>query len=153
MRTLLPVAAAALTLFAGHALAESYATSGTTYFAQTAEPFALPTGEKVVQFTWSGLHMADNPAYPSDGAAQDCAGTLWIAADGGTTVRGACTLTDKDGDVEALTFEGTRETGAFTVTGGTGKYQGATGSGSYGPITMVGDDRGFLIWSAELETR
>lgn len=149
-RTFAAATTAALMGLAGQAAAADYSTDGRTYFTQKADVFALPTGETVIQFTWNGVHMADDPSYPSNGAAQDCAGTVWIGADGAMTARGACTLTDKEGDVEALTFGGDHTGGTFTVTGGTGKYAGASGSGSYQPATMVADDRGILAWSAAI---
>lgn len=74
---------------------------------------------------------------PNDAAAlkhvEDCVGNYEYLKDGSWKGSGTCTTTFKAGDTISLTWEegSHMKEYAFSYTGGTGKYKGATGGGTY----------------------
>ena len=67
---------------------------------------------------------------PFDDMVVRCFG-LWTAMPSSSTGRWTCTLVDADGDAALTTAIRDGDARAFSFIGGTGKYQGITGGGSY----------------------
>jgi len=87
-------------------------------------------GHKLVDYAGRCVHIPDAPAAPF---ATDCVGKYEYMADQSWKGTGTCTNTYKGGDTTSLTWEeGSHlKEYPFKITGGTGKYQGARGGGTY----------------------
>jgi hypothetical protein len=87
-------------------------------------------GHKLVDFAGRCVHIPDAPATPF---ATDCVGKYEYMPDESWKGTGTCTNTYKGGDKNSLTWEeGSHlKEYTYTITGGTGKYDGATGGGTY----------------------
>jgi hypothetical protein len=88
-------------------------------------------GHKLVDATVRCVDIPNDEAEPK--YSQDCAGKYEYMADESWKATGTCTDTYKSGDTK---FESWEEGSAlkeytYTITGGTGKYQGASGGGTY----------------------
>jgi len=91
----------------------------------------------VTQSVYEGFSATDNPMTASTGT---CNGTMELMA-GKLSGGGHCVYSDKDGDnwvvnwiPDTMTEKGAVE-GNWVVTGGSGKYDGATGSGTFSTLT------------------
>ena len=88
-------------------------------------------GHKLVDFAGRCVCVSSDPALPS--RPHDCVGKYEYMPDGSWKGAGSCTWTFKDGDKVYDTFEeGSHlKDSTYKITGGTGKYQGASGGGTY----------------------
>jgi hypothetical protein len=88
-------------------------------------------GHKVVDFGGRCVAVPTDPTAPQ--YAEDCTGKYEYMPDGSWKGVGTCTWLFKDGDKVYDTFEeGSHlKESTYTITGGTGKYQGAKGGGTY----------------------
>ena len=88
-------------------------------------------GHKLVDYASRCVLIHDDPAAPK--TAEDCVGKYEYMPDGSWTGAGTCTDIYKGGDKIYLTWEeGSHlKEYTYTKTGGTGKYQGVSGSGTY----------------------
>lgn len=71
---------------------------------------------------------------------------LWTSVPLSSTARWTCTLVDTDGDTALTTAD--RDTQTFSFIGGTGKYQGMTGGGSFKGRPLhdaVGGESAFVV--------
>jgi len=86
---------------------------------------------KLVDFAGRCVHVSDDPA--AEKSADDCVGKYEYMPDESWKGSGSCTMNFKD----KSSITGTWEEGShlkeytWTVTGGTGKYQGASGGSTY----------------------
>jgi len=91
----------------------------------------LANGSTLLNITTKGVARENAASGAIDFAAQDCAVTVLVSADGQSqTGGGHCTATDKDGDTWWLSFMLTESGSNWTVMGGSGKYEGMTGGGT-----------------------
>jgi hypothetical protein len=128
MRWIVGFALAFASLTVAPASAEEIAISGTVAYSATS------TTEKVLtRQTMKGTIEADGDDSIIDGAEQECYGSFAFlkGKDGTQPVagHGFCDTVDKDGDVWWLVFNAGGERSKWEVVGGTGKYEGMTGSG------------------------
>lgn len=88
-------------------------------------------GHKLVDAAMRCVLVPDDPAEKS--ITQDCAGKYEYMPDGSWKGAGTCTDNYPGGDKISLTWEeGSHlKEYTYTKTGGTGKYQGVTGGGTY----------------------
>lgn len=88
-------------------------------------------GHKLAQYTFRCVVIPDDPTMPK--YIEDCTGKYEYMPDGSWKADGACTDTYKGGDKVFLTFqEGSHlKEKSYKITGGTGKYKGASGGGTY----------------------
>jgi hypothetical protein len=88
-------------------------------------------GHKLVDYAGRCVGIPDDPTAPK--VTCDCIGKYEYMPDGGWKGSGTCTVTVKGGD----TLQETWEEGShlkeypYKYTGGTGKYEGASGEGTY----------------------
>jgi len=88
-------------------------------------------GHKLVDYAGRCVGIPDNPSDPK--VACDCVGEYKFMPDKSWKGSGTCTVTVKGGD----TLQETWEEGShlkeyiYKYTGGTGKYEGASGEGTY----------------------
>ena len=87
-------------------------------------------GHKLVDYAGRCVHIPDDTAAPF---ATDCVGKYEYKPDESWKGTGTCTNTYKGGDKTSLTWEeGSHlKESPYKITGGTGKYQGASGGGTY----------------------
>ena len=87
---------------------------------------------KLVDYGGRCVHIPDNQAVQAM-SAEDCIGSYEYMPDKTWKGAGTCTVVFKDGDKLYESWEeGSHlKESTFKITGGTGKYQGATGSGTY----------------------
>jgi hypothetical protein len=130
-------------------LGADYQASGTATFT-TVDSDAVTFGSGAVKqrIRLKGVILADDPTNPLHLSAQDCGGSVVVAADG-TAVNGGgyCEATDKDGDVWWLSwadYDGNGNT--WTILGGTGKYEGISGGGTITAMMQSADGRLVNRW-------
>ena len=89
-------------------------------------------GHKLVEYAGRCVNVPDEPA-ATPIAAQDCAGNYEFMPDESWKGSGTCNLTFKGGDKLSETWEeGSHlKASTFKIIGGTGKYAGASGGGTY----------------------
>jgi hypothetical protein len=88
-------------------------------------------GRKLVDYAGRCIIIPDDAAVQKN--AEDCVGKYEYMPDGSWKSSGTCTGAFKDGGKVFLTWEeGSHlEESVYTYTGGTGKYDGAKGGGTY----------------------
>jgi len=91
----------------------------------------IAKNHKVADASTRCVYLPDDPAAPK--ATEECKGKYEYLPDGTWKAAGTCTDTFKGGDKLFVTYEeGSHLTEyTFKKTGGTGKYEGATGGGTY----------------------
>ncbi len=79
-----------------------------------------------------GIQTPDSAFKPWANATNHCAGNM-VVVQGKSAARGECLWTDADGDTFIGTFvdEPGKPGGVWTFLGGTGKWKGVTGGGTY----------------------
>ena len=88
-------------------------------------------GHKLVEFAGRGVAIPDDPTAPM--ASIGCVGNYEYMPDGSWKGAGTCTDTYKGGDKTNYTWEEGSLLKEYTYkyTGGTGKFEGASGGGTY----------------------
>ena len=88
-------------------------------------------GHKLVDYAGRCVKVPDDSAAAK--WAEACEGKYEFMADGTWKASGTCTATQKGGDTISSTWEeGSHlKVNPYTVTGGTGKFKGANGGGTY----------------------
>ena len=88
-------------------------------------------GHKLVDFAGRCINVPNDPAAPKN--AGDCVGNYEYMPDESWKGSGTCTYTFKGGDKLSDSWEEGSHLKEYTYkfTGGTGKYQGASGGGTY----------------------
>jgi len=88
-------------------------------------------GHKLVDFAGRCINVPDDPAAPKN--AGECVGNYEYMPDESWKGSGTCTYTFKGGDTLSDSWEEGSHLKEYTYkfTGGTGKYQGASGGGTY----------------------
>jgi len=88
-------------------------------------------GHKLVDFVGRCITVPDDPAAAK--SAGDCVGNYEYMPDESWKGSGTCTYIFKDGDTVSDSWEEGSDLKEYkyTYTGGTGKYQGASGGGTY----------------------
>jgi hypothetical protein len=86
---------------------------------------------KLVDYAGRCVNIPDDPAAPK--YTEDCVGKYEYMPDESWKGSGSCTYNFKSGDKITDTFEEGSHLKEYTfkITGGTGKYQGASGGGTY----------------------
>jgi hypothetical protein len=94
---------------------------------------------KLADFVGRCVGVPDDPAAPK--YTEDCAIKYEFMPDGSWKNAGSCTWNFKDGDkVYDTVEEGSHlKESTYKITGGTGKYNGASGGGTYSCDTLTPD--------------
>ena len=128
-------AAALLLIAAGTASAgERIKESGHEAFRTNVwDVLELDEGHSVAWWRGEGVYFDDDPSAASHLSTADCAGTYESMPDETYKGSGFCTYTDRDGDKHFLKWwEGSdMEESRYEYIGGTGKYTGLGGGGTY----------------------
>jgi hypothetical protein len=88
-------------------------------------------GHKLVEYAGRCVDIPDDPAALK--LTEDCKGNYEYMPGGSWKGSGTCTRTHKGGDKTFLTWEegSNLKDNPYKITGGTGKYEGASGGGTY----------------------
>ena len=97
-----------------------------------------PAGVEMLYLEFDGVQFTDAAEKPLDRAHQVCHATCRVATLGAQCM-GYCSAVDDDGDVAWITWDRKDDTGgSWEYLGGTGKYEGETGGGTW----TVGGEHG-----------
>ena len=99
--------------------------------SQARDEKEVEKGHKLVDYAGRCVNIPDDPAAPK--YTEDCVGKYEYMPDESWKGSGSCTYNFKSGDKITDTFEEGSHLKEYTfkITGGTGKYQGASGGGTY----------------------
>ena len=119
---------------AGETINEAGAVAGVVDKWNESEP---DKGHKLVDYAGRCVVIPDDPAAPK--ATCDCVGKYEYMPDGSWKGAGTCTETFKGGDkINENWEEGSHlKESTYKYTGGTGKYEGASGGGTYTLDTLT----------------
>ena len=104
----------------------------------------LPDGRTIYREKTAGFLITDDQNHPLHLMQKTCYGSL-ISADGAQTLEGNgfCEQMDSNGNVIWEWWEGDQTGGTWGYTGGTGKYKGVRGSGTW-KLDTSGSYKGIL---------
>ncbi len=123
-------AVAVLLLMTGSGAANSVKESGViTCVTDKWNESEPEKGRKLAEYAGRCAFVPSDPAAPK--ATEDCVGLWESMADGGWKGAGTCIHTYKGGDKWFLKWEQVKEDGSITITGGTGKFDGVKGGGTF----------------------
>lgn len=139
----------------GTAAAEEYSRKGRNLFTPGVEEVQeLPGGGYLSRLHYHGFNISENPNDPLHLAAMDCIGLELHRPDGTWTGSGTCQHIDSDGDILWDWWQGDATGGTWGYTRGTGKFAGATGSGTWSTAeTEFPDGRWIVPWEGTLITK
>jgi len=107
----------------------------------------LADGTVLVRVVQAGVVLADDAASPIDRTATTCSGSSVMDASGvAVVVSGVCDGVAADGSVWTAWYGGDQEGGAWGFMGGTGKYEGIEGRGTFSAGEQWSDGRGINSW-------
>ena len=133
---------------------ETSATGHSVYFPGTQKVVELSDGRSAVDTTFDGYVITDDENSTFNLVAQDCAGTDLMSADGALVISsGYCAGRDRDGDMYWFSYWNTPESNKWTLTGGTGKFEGIRGGGTSRPLAMHEDGTFSLRWEGTWTTK
>jgi len=132
--------AAIMACFAFGAHAETQKTSATAHFVviSQGDAFEMPNGDKGF---YGGQSHATSIREDGTMASQWCTGEVGVN-DAGEMTGGAgyCTIIEDNGDVIWVSYVNVAgQPGTWTVMGGTGAYEGATGGGTSTVVSQRAD--------------
>jgi hypothetical protein len=129
-------------------LAQAAEGGGTvTYVMTWTEMTKLPGGRALQRAYFKGVVLMDKADGPFHLSAQDCSGSVAIAADGKVENNaGSCSAVDKDGDTWWLEYHIGPQGDTWTIIGGTGKYKGMKGGGTTTELVQTADGRLVITW-------
>ena len=110
-----------------------------------------PDGSKATWVSSEGLFIVASPQdHPANWVNRVCGGGFKIAPDGKSGEgMGTCVYADMDGDVFHLAWESTFVEGTWKITGGTGKFENISGSGTFKPKKRYDNSWGGSTWEGE----
>jgi hypothetical protein len=146
-----PISAGTAVLFlalASGSQAQERSDSGDfSFVTASSEEMPLGDGQALTRVIQSGMVFADDPASLLDRSATTCSGSMVMDASGrATVVSGHCDAVDGDGDVWTLWYSGNQDGGDWGYMGGTGKFEGIEGGGTFSAEVQWGDGRGINSW-------
>ena len=113
--------------------------------------FNLPDGGRVEDAALSGFTIMGDTSDPLHMSSHDCQGRTVFDADGNTVQGGGfCTMGDKDHEVVWIWWAEDADGRTWGVIAGTGKYKGATGSGTWDPTKVWPSGKVEEAWRGEI---
>jgi hypothetical protein len=133
---------------AGSAAAQTYELKGhSTWTPESVSTITLEDGRTVTRQILKGTAINDDPNTPLSRASQDCMFTNVTAADGKSfRSGGSCDGIDKDGDVYWAYAKADENGGKWWYLGGTGKFEGLEGGGTYQLALQWPDGKVMATW-------
>ncbi len=116
--------------------------------------FDLPNGGYVVEAASTGFMVMAETSEPMHKSKEDCNGTTEYDADGNTVQGGGfCTVADKDHDAYWVWWAVDADGGTWGIFAGTGKYEGATGGGTWEVSEQWPDGKYEANWRGEINLK
>ncbi len=113
--------------------------------------FDLPNGGRVVESAVSGFNIMGDTGDPLHMSNHDCDGKTVFDADGNIVQGGGfCDTVDKDRDAIWFWWAIDADGGTWGVFAGTGKYEGATGDGTWEYGEQWADGKFENNWRGEI---
>jgi hypothetical protein len=107
----------------------------------------LPDGRTLMAIHDAAVIMGNNQGNPFHLTSLDCYSTFIAAPDGNSgNGNGYC-------DVWWITFGGDFGGGKWAFTGGTGKFEGIAGGGTYKPAAQMHGGRSLSVWDGTWEMK
>jgi hypothetical protein len=125
---------------------------GVDSFVFEGRVLELDEGHSITLSFGQGVEVAADPSMPTHMSAIDCAGIIENFPDKTYKGNGYCTLTAADGSKLFQRWqEGTdMAEGRYETFGGTGKFEGAKGEGTY-TVGEIPQGRGVSMWKGTTE--
>lgn len=144
-----------LLALAAASAAETIALKGRSTWSPASESTVkLADGRTVTRQVLKGTAINDNPNTPLSNASQDCMFTTVTSADGKSFSSGGyCDGLDADGDVYWAYGHATENGGKWYYIGGTGKFKGLTGGGTYRLALHWPDGKVLATWDGSAEIK
>jgi hypothetical protein len=156
-KTFLIASGAAVLFLAGAtgSPAQERSHSGDFAFTTTSsEEMPLSDGNVLMRVVQSGMVFADDSISPLDRSATTCSGSMVMDASArATVVSGHCDGVDADGDVWTIWYGGDEDGGDWGYMGGTGKFEGIEGGGTFSAESQWSDGRGINSWEGTYTLR
>ncbi len=138
----------AAVLFAGSiAVSAQTAISGrNAFYPQWSETTDLPNGHKLIRTHGSGFGLGSEGS-PFALTNLNCRGTIHASAEGvPQSMTGHCDAIDAEGDTWAAWYAGDGTTGKWGFMGGSGKFDGVEGGGTYKMEAQWSDGKWTSTW-------
>jgi hypothetical protein len=150
-----PLAACLLTPGILVAAAEELAVAGIVeYEAPSAEPATGLGDVRLVNMNLAGRITDERGVAAIDGNSHVCEGSFVQGEDGSLTAgAGYCVQSDAEGDVWWISWRGLPGDTEWTVIGGTGKFEGASGSGMTTAVSENPDGSSVIRYEGTLTLR
>lgn len=121
-------------------------TGGNALMPEVLSTVELPDGNMLVRTLAHGFSWSNEEAAVGGNGALECYGSSTMSPEGAQLDgSGTCEAIDPDGDIWWLWWDGGMD-GRFGFTGGTGKYAGIEGSGTWKLQTMFADGKNTNTW-------
>ncbi len=131
MKRHLTITLAVLALVAPASIASAGEVSGHNFVVSDPTTMTeLPSGAVYTALRGRQICTTVDPSHPLNRASGNCDGGCVTDTEGNTTCMGSCTWVDMDGDLVFFTWNGQDE-GKWWMKGGTGKYAGGSGEGTW----------------------
>ena len=155
IKTVVALALCGVVVFAGMAAAEKIELKGkSTWSTVSEESMTLADGRTVTRQVLRGTAINDDPNTPLSHASQDCMFTTTTSADGKSFQSGgSCDGIDADGDVYWAYGNADENGGKWYYQGGTGKFEGLTGGGTYQLSLQWPDGKVMATWDGSAEMK
>jgi hypothetical protein len=125
-----------------------------SFVTASSEEMPLGDGQVLMRVVQSGMVFADDPASPLDRSATTCSGSTVMGVPAqATVVSGHCDMVDADGDVWTAWYAGNQDGGDWGFMGGTGKFEGVEGDGTFSAGVQWADGRGINSWKVTYTLR
>ena len=138
----------ALAMAATTALAGEVSGQGKNMFVpEVQETFELADGTTASRIVWAGFMSTEDPDSPLHLASMTCSGVAVTRDDSPVRSAGSCDAIDADGDVAFYWWRHDEQSGGkWGFLGGTGKWTGVEGGGTYEPAFQWSDGRMGNLW-------
>jgi hypothetical protein len=124
------------------------------FMTTSSEEMALGDGNVLMRVVQSGMVFADDSSSPLNRSATTCSGSMVMDASArATVVSGHCDMVDTDGDVWTIWYAGDQQGGDWGYMGGTGKFEGIEGGGTFSAESQWSDGRGINSWEGTYTLR
>ena len=124
------------------------------FMTTSSEEMPLSDGRVLTRVVQSGMVFADDSSSPIDRTATTCTGSMVMDASArATVVSGHCDGVDADGDVWTAWYGGDQDGGDWGFMGGTGKFEGVEGRGTFSAGVQWADGRGINSWEVTYTLR
>ena len=118
-----------------------------TWNPVSTDSVELADGRTLTRQVLRGTAIANDPDTPLSRASQDCMFTTVTSADGNSFSSGGyCDGVDAEGDVYWAVGTATEKGGTWKYVGGTGKFEGLEGGGTYQIVLAWPDGKVMATW-------